>query len=94
MLGAFSKDFRREEVIDPEELEFHRIAAGFRCDINEFQGAGKFAAVVGRGFGDENRTVHAENRSLTVSKAPLAKRALTSGVPDPCARESRQSGRR
>jgi hypothetical protein len=53
MLGALRQNFRREHPIDLEKLELHRVAARIRCRIHEGERARKVAAVIARGFRDE-----------------------------------------
>jgi hypothetical protein len=68
VLGASRQDFRREHAVDLEKLEFDRVAARIRSRIDESARAVQVAAMIGRGFGDENgRGFH-----LTISKERMA----------------------
>ena len=51
--GTLGENLRREQFIDPEKLEFDRVAARLRRRIHEGKRAGEVLRVIAGRFGDE-----------------------------------------
>src|SRR6185312_10817648 len=76
MFWTLRQNLWREHAVDLEELEFDRVAAGFRRRIHKCLGAADIAAMIAGRFGDKDRhgmvSLH-----LTISKERMAKKRLT-----------------